>query len=51
MNLGASLVVEIGHNREAAEAAFPRLPMTWLSTAGHDDAVFVVSRENIVAGR
>ena len=24
------LVVEVGHNRDAAETAFPRLPFTWL---------------------
>ncbi len=28
------LVVEIGHNREALEAAYPTLPFTWLDTAG-----------------
>ena len=29
--MAARLVVEVGHNRAAVEAAFPRLPMTWLS--------------------
>ncbi len=36
------LVVEVGHERPHVEAAFPRLPITWLSTAGGDDAVFAV---------
>ncbi|MFO1314997.1 MAG: 50S ribosomal protein L3 N(5)-glutamine methyltransferase [Burkholderiales bacterium] len=51
MNHGGTLVVEIGHNRAAAETAFPRLPMVWLSVAGADDAVFLVKREDLVAGR
>ncbi len=36
------LVVEIGHERAHFEAAFPRLPVVWLSTSGGDDAVFLV---------
>jgi ribosomal protein L3 glutamine methyltransferase len=48
---GGHLVVEIGHNREAAEAAFARLPMTWLSTEASDDGVFIVTREELVNGR
>lgn len=45
------LVVEVGHNRHAAEAAFPRLPFTWLATSDAQDGVFVVRREELVAGR
>lgn len=45
------LVVEIGHNRLAAEAAFPRMPFVWLSTASSEDGVFLLKREDIVAGR
>ena len=45
------LVVEVGHNRDAAEAAFPRLPFTWLQTASADDGVFVLTRETLIAGR
>jgi ribosomal protein L3 glutamine methyltransferase len=51
LNHGAALVMEVGHNRAAAETAFPRLPMMWLPAAGAEDAVFVVKREDIVAGR
>ncbi len=36
------LVVEVGHERPHVEAAFPRLPITWLSTSGGDDAVFAL---------
>jgi ribosomal protein L3 glutamine methyltransferase len=48
---GGHLVVEIGNNRTAAEAAFPRLPMTWLSTETADDGVFIVTREELIGGR
>jgi ribosomal protein L3 glutamine methyltransferase len=41
------LVVEIGHNRPFAEAAFPRLPFVWLSTQGAEDAVFLIHRHDL----
>jgi ribosomal protein L3 glutamine methyltransferase len=48
---GGALVVEVGHNRAAVEAAFPRLPVVWLPTAATDEGVFLVKREDLVAGR
>ena len=51
MNRDGLLVVEIGHGRDAAEAAYPRMPFVWLSTVSSDDAVFVLSRDEIVNGR
>jgi ribosomal protein L3 glutamine methyltransferase len=48
---GGALVVEIGHNRAAAELAFPRLPFVWLDTPSSTDCVFLLKREEIVAGR
>jgi ribosomal protein L3 glutamine methyltransferase len=33
------LVVEVGHNRLAAEAAFPRMPFVWLTTRSSSDSV------------
>jgi ribosomal protein L3 glutamine methyltransferase len=45
------LVVELGHNREAAESAFPRMPFMWLSTASSADSVFLLKRDDIIAGR
>lgn len=45
------LVVEVGHNRVAAEAAFPRMPFLWLSTSSSADSVFLLTREDLVGGR
>jgi ribosomal protein L3 glutamine methyltransferase len=45
------LVVEIGDNRAGAEAAFPRMPFTWLSTPSSEANVFLLRRDEIVAGR
>ncbi len=36
------LVVEIGHNRDDLEAAYPMLPFTWLDTAVGDEFVFLL---------
>jgi len=44
------LIVEIGGNRAAAEAAFPRLPFTWLATPSSEDSVFLLRRLDLVAG-
>ncbi|MBS0321164.1 MAG: 50S ribosomal protein L3 N(5)-glutamine methyltransferase [Proteobacteria bacterium] len=51
LNPGGVLVVEVGHGRDAVEAAFPRLAVTWVETASSTDAVFVVTREQLVEGR
>lgn len=42
------LVVEIGHNRDALERAFPQLPFTWLETSGGDEFVFLLQREQLL---
>jgi ribosomal protein L3 glutamine methyltransferase len=44
---GGLLVVEIGHNREALEAAFPATPFTWLDTSAGDQYVFLLQREEL----
>lgn len=36
------LIVEIGHNRDDLEAAYPTLPFTWLDTAAGDEFVFLL---------
>ncbi|MDO8312203.1 MAG: 50S ribosomal protein L3 N(5)-glutamine methyltransferase [Sideroxyarcus sp.] len=42
------LVVEIGHNRDALEAAFPTLPFTWLEVSAGDGFVFMLRREDLL---
>lgn len=42
-----TLVVEVGHARENVEAAFPDLAFTWLDVDGVDDAVFLLTREQL----
>ena len=42
------LVVEIGHNRDALEAAFPGLPFTWLDVSAGDQFVFMLHRNDLV---
>jgi ribosomal protein L3 glutamine methyltransferase len=44
---GGLLIVEVGRNREALEAAFPRLPFVWLDTSSSEDYVFLLRRENL----
>lgn len=41
------LVVEIGHNRDALEQAFPRLPFTWLETSAGDGFVFLLQKDQL----
>ncbi|MEW6761030.1 MAG: 50S ribosomal protein L3 N(5)-glutamine methyltransferase [Pseudomonadota bacterium] len=41
------LVVEIGNEAEYAEAAFGHLGLTWLSTSAGDDAVFLLTAEQL----
>ena len=47
LNPGGLLVVEIGHNRDALEAAFPETPFTWLDTSAGDQHVFLLHREEL----
>jgi len=47
LNPGGLLVVEIGHNRDVLEAAYPTLPFTWLDTERGDQFVFMLRREDL----
>ena len=44
------LIVEIGHNLEALEMAFPDTYFTWLDTSAGDENVFMLRREDLPAG-
>jgi ribosomal protein L3 glutamine methyltransferase len=50
MSENAVLVLEIGHERDYFEAAFPHLDVVWLSTSAGDDQVLLITRQAIVEG-
>ena len=41
------LIVEIGNERAFAEAAFPELELTWVTTSAGDDMVFLITAEQL----
>ncbi len=47
MTADAVLVIEVGHERDRFEAAFPRLECAWLETSGGDDCVVLVERRSL----
>ncbi len=49
LNSGGIVAVEVGHNRELVEAAFPDLPLTWIGTDEGEDKIFVIGREQLAA--
>ena len=49
LNPHGLLVVEIGHNRETLEAAYPNLPFIWLDTSAGDQHVFLLQRNELPA--
>ena len=42
------LIVEIGHNRDALETAFPKLPFTWLDVSEGDQFVFMLHKNDLL---
>lgn len=48
LNPHGVLLMEIGHNREVLEAAYPHLPFVWLETSGGDGFVFLLTREQLL---
>ena len=41
------LIVEIGHNRDVLERAYPNVNFTWLETSAGDEFVFSLTREQL----
>lgn len=41
------LIVEIGHNRDVLEAAYPELPFTWLDVSAGDQFVFMLHKNDL----
>ncbi len=42
------LIVEIGHNRDVLEDAYPDLPFTWLDVSAGDQFVFMLHRNDLL---
>ncbi len=47
LNPDGILMVEVGHERQHVENAFPTLEMTWLTTSAGDDMVFLMTYAQI----
>lgn len=41
------LMIEVGYNRQQVDAAFPGLPITWLSTEHSEDKVFMLRASDL----
>lgn len=49
---GGLLAIEVGHNRDLVDAAFPELPLTWIDTPSSEDKLFLVRADDLpAAGR
>ncbi len=47
LNDNGILIVEIGHNRDVLEHAYPKLPFTWLDVSGGDEFVFMLHKNDL----
>jgi len=41
------LAVEVGHNRDLVEQAFPDLSLTWVDCAGGEGKIFIIQKEQL----
>jgi len=48
LNDNGILIVEIGHNREALEAAYPQMVFTWLEVSSGNEFVFLVTKAQLI---
>ncbi|MDX8379002.1 MAG: 50S ribosomal protein L3 N(5)-glutamine methyltransferase [Gallionella sp.] len=49
LNDNGLLIVEIGHNRDLLEVAYPNLPFTWLDVTAGDQFVFMLHKNDLLA--
>lgn len=47
LNPNGLLAVEVGHNRELVEEAFPDIPLTWIDTEDGEGKIFIVQKEHL----
>ena len=48
LNPGGVLAIEVGHNRDIVDGAFPELPLIWLDTETAEGKVFMLRREDLL---
>jgi ribosomal protein L3 glutamine methyltransferase len=48
---GGVIAIEIGHNQDIVNAAFPELPAVWIDTEHAEGKVFVLTREDLSAAQ
>lgn len=41
------LMVEVGHNADLVEAAFPAIPFTWIDTSSSEGKIFLLTRQEL----
>jgi len=44
------LAVEVGHNRDLVDLAFPDLPLTWIDCASAEGKIFIIQKEQLAHG-
>jgi ribosomal protein L3 glutamine methyltransferase len=44
---GGVIAIEVGHNQDIVNAAFPELPAVWIDTEHAEGKVFVLTREDL----
>ena len=49
LNDGGLLMVEVGHNADLVEAAWPDVPFTWVDAPSGESKVFLLGREELLA--
>ncbi len=44
------LAIEVGHNRDIVDQAFPHLPLTWIDSESAEGKIFMLTREQLPDG-
>jgi ribosomal protein L3 glutamine methyltransferase len=47
LKTGGLLAIEVGHNKDIVDAAFPELPITWIDTDSGEGKIFLLRREDL----
>ncbi len=47
LKTGGLLAIEVGHNKDIVDAAFPELPITWIDTDSGEGKIFLLRKEDL----